>query len=158
MASFNLHAAEFTFDPKDPPGYRAGMARFGPDIGATLLGGTVYELPPGQSICPYHFEYGDEEWLIVLDGRPTLRRPQGEEDLGAGDVVCLPAGPEGAHKVTNRTVEHCHVLMLSTRNDPAVVGYPDSGKVGVYPGNGHGDLLFRREDAVDYYDGEPRQG
>lgn len=154
MPPFNLYATEFEHDPADPEGYRAGMARFGPGIGATLLGGSVYELPPGQSICPYHFEYGDEEWLIVLDGKVTLRRPQGEEELGSGDVVCFPAGPDGAHKVTNRTAETCHVLMLSTKKDPAIVVYPDSDKVGVYPGSGQESLLFRRASAVDYYDGE----
>jgi len=160
MPPFNLHTAEFVYDPQDPEGYRAGMARFGPGIGATLLGGTIYELPPGQSICPYHFEYGDEEWLILLDGRATLRRPQGEEEVGPGDVVCFPAGPDGAHKVTNRVGGPCHVLMLSTKNDPAIAAYPDSDKVGVFPGGGDEGLLFRRKDAVDYYEGEgePRQG
>jgi uncharacterized cupin superfamily protein len=158
MPPFNLFDATFEYEEGDPPGYRAGMARFGTGIGATMLGGSVYELPPRQSICPYHFEYGDEEWLIVLDGRPSLRRPQGAEELGPGDVVCFAAGPGGAHKVTNRSADPCHVLMLSTKNDPAIVVYPDSDKVGVYPGKGHEGMLFRHEAAVDYYDGEPAQG
>jgi uncharacterized cupin superfamily protein len=29
------------------------MARFGPALGATQMGASLYELPPGQSICPY---------------------------------------------------------------------------------------------------------
>jgi uncharacterized cupin superfamily protein len=92
---FNLRAADVEYDPADPEGYRAGMARFGSLLGATMLGGTIYELPEGQSVCPYHYEYGNEEWLIVLDGRPTLRHPRGEDDLERGDVVCFPVGPEG---------------------------------------------------------------
>ena len=53
------------------------MLRFGPQVGATRTGTSVYELPPGQAICPYHYEYGEEEWLLVLVGRPTLRTPAG---------------------------------------------------------------------------------
>jgi hypothetical protein len=32
---------------------------------------------PLLSICPYHFEWTDEEWLIAISGRPTLRTPSG---------------------------------------------------------------------------------
>jgi uncharacterized cupin superfamily protein len=156
MRRFNLFAAEPQYDATDPDGYRAGMARFGPSIGATKLGGSVYELPPGQSVCPYHYEHGDEEWLIVLSGRPSVRHPDGEEVLEPGDVVCFPAGADGAHKVTNasETGEPVRVLMLSTMNLPAVAVYPDSGKVGVFTAGKADDALFRRADAVEYYDGE----
>src|SRR4051812_35978838 len=142
------------WDDDDPEGYRAGAARLGPRLGASLLGGTVYELPAGQSICPYHYEYGDEEWLVVLSGRPSLRHPNGEDELEAGDVVCFPPGREGAHKVTNRTAETIRVLMLSTRSRPAIAVYPDSDKIGVFSGDRADTLLVRRESAVDYYDGE----
>lgn len=154
MRRFNLFAAEAEYDPADPEGYRAGMARFGPHIGATMLGGTIYELPPGQSICPYHYEYGNEEWLIVLDGRPTLRQVEGEDELDPGDVVCFPVGPEGAHKVTNPTEGPVRVLMLSTKHEPAVAVYPDSDKIGVWPGERRDHVMVRRESLVDYWDRE----
>jgi uncharacterized cupin superfamily protein len=151
----NLKELPVEYDEADPEGYRAGMARFGPSIGAVRLGGSVYELPPGQSICPYHYEYPDEEWLIVLQGRPTLRRPHGEEELEQDDVVCFPEGPEGAHKVTNRTDETVRVLMISTKSEPSVAVYPDSDKIGVWPvpGGGPDKIMVHRGD-VDYYDGE----
>jgi uncharacterized cupin superfamily protein len=151
---FNLFAAEAEYDADDPDGYRAGMARLGPQLGAAKLGGTIYELPAGQSICPYHYEYGNEEWLIVLDGRPTLRHPGGADQLERGDVVCFPVGPEGAHKVTNGTGETVRVLMLSTKHEPAVVVYPDSDKLGVWPGDRSDHILVRRESGVDYWDRE----
>jgi uncharacterized cupin superfamily protein len=155
MARFNLFKAKAPKDTTDPDGYHTGMARFGDRIGARLIGGSLYELPPGQSICPYHFEYGDEEWLIVLQGRPTVRRPRGSQRLAPGDVVCFPPGPEGAHKVTNRTEETVRVLMISTRNDPSVAVYPDSDKVGVWPGGGAKSLMLHRRDGnVDYWEGE----
>jgi uncharacterized cupin superfamily protein len=150
----NLNSLEVEYDDQDPEGYRAGMARFGPSIGAVKLGASIYELPPGQSICPYHYEYPEEEWLIVLEGRPTLRHPQGEDELEQGDVVCFPEGPEGAHKVTNRTDETAKVLMFSTRTNPAVAVYPDSDKIGIWTGNDADHVIVRRASNVEYYAGE----
>lgn len=155
MRRFNLFAGEPEYDDANPDGYTAGMARFGPQIGATKMGGSLYELPAGQSICPYHYEYGEEEWLIVLEGRPTVRHPGGEEELEPGDTVCFPEGPEGAHKVTNRTDARVRVLMFSTISRPAIAVYPDSDKFGVFTGNPEDSLLVRRESSVDYYDREP---
>jgi uncharacterized cupin superfamily protein len=158
MQRFNVFDGELEPpDAEDPPGYRARYARFGPAIGARGLGGTVYELAPGESICPYHWEAGDEELLIVLAGRPTVRRVGGEERLAPGDAVCFPEGPDGAHKVSNGAAEEvtARVLMLSTMRMPAIAVYPDSGKVGAFTsGEPRLRLLFREADAVDYYDGE----
>jgi uncharacterized cupin superfamily protein len=150
----NLDELEIEYDEADPEGYRAGMARFGASIGASKLGASLYEVPPGQSICPYHYEYPEEEWLIVLEGRPTLRHPEGEDELRPNDVVCFPEGPEGAHKVTNRTEEPARVLMFSTRHKTAAVVYPDSDKIGIWTGNDADQVLVRRASKVDYYDGE----
>ena len=154
MRRFNVFTAEFERDADDPDGYGTGYPRFGPAIGASMLGGTVYELPAGQSICPYHYEHGDEEWLLVLDGQPTVRHPDGEDELSRGEVVCFPAGPAGAHKVTNRTDEVVRVLMVSTKRMPAVAVYPDSDKIGVFTGEKRDDVMVRRESSVDYWDGE----
>ena len=154
MSRFNLFSAEAEYDDSDPEGYRAAMVRFGPLVGAKDLGGTIYELPPAQSICPYHYEYGNEEWLIVLDGRPTLRHVDGEDELAPGDVVCFSVGSQGAHKVTNRTGVRIRFLMLSTQHEPSVAVYPDSDKIGVWPGDKRDNVLVRRESGVDYWDRE----
>ena len=154
MKRFNLHQATTEIDGDEPDGYRSGANRFGKDIGAGTMGGTIYDLDPGQSICPYHFEYGDEEWLIVLTGNPTVRTPHEEETLDPGDTVCFPKGPDGAHKVTNpaNATDTSRVLMISTLNEPAVAVYPDSDKVGVFAGDYR--LLVKRDSGVDYWLGE----
>jgi uncharacterized cupin superfamily protein len=141
-------------DPDDPSPYDGRYQRLGQTIGASRLGGTVYELAPGQAICPYHYEYGNEEWLLVLTGRPTLRTPEGERVLDPGDVVCFPEGPEGAHKVTNSGDETTRVLMLSTKQRPDVSYYPDSGKLGVWTTRQEDHGIYRRGDTVDYFEGE----
>jgi uncharacterized cupin superfamily protein len=147
---FNLHDAVPEGDAADPVGYQARMARFGPLIGAEQLGASVYDLDPGNSVCPYHYEHPEEEWLLVWTGAPTLRDPDGEHELLPGDLVCFPEGPDGAHKVTNRTEEPVRIVMFSTRAKTAMAIYPDSNKVGVWPLG----KLFRIDDAVDYWDGE----
>jgi uncharacterized cupin superfamily protein len=152
---FNLFTSpEPQYDAEDPEGFRAGADRFGPKIGASQMGMTVYELPPGQTICPYHYEYGCEEWLIVLDGPVVLRHPDGEQALERGDVVCFPEGPAGAHQVFNRGEGTIRVAMLSTKPQLAAAVYPDSDKIGVWPGDMRDHILVRRSSHVDYYDGE----
>jgi uncharacterized cupin superfamily protein len=148
----NLHEVVPEGDATDPPAYRSRGVRVGPLIGASALGGSVYEIDPGDSVCPYHYENAEEEWLLVLAGAPTLRDPEGEHDLRPGDVVCFPIGPDGAHKVTNRSDGVVRVLILSTKPKPdlSVCVYPDSEKVGVWPPGG----IFRFADKVGYWHGE----
>jgi uncharacterized cupin superfamily protein len=154
MRRYNLHDGELQYDEGDPEGYHAAYVRVAPQIGGTMLGASIYELPPGQSICPYHYEYGNEEWLLVLGGSPTLRHPEGEDELRSGDVVCFPVGPDGAHKVTNRAEAAARVVIFSTKHDPSVAVYPDSDKLGVWPGDERDNLLVRRESRVEYWDRE----
>ena len=153
MRSFNIFDAEFEYDETDPEGYKAGMARFGPAIGASRIGASVYELPPGQSLCPYHYE-SDEEWVLVLAGQLTVRHPGGEDVLGPGDMTCFPVGPEGAHKTTNAGSETVRIVMLSTKVEPAIAVYPDSNKIGVWTGRRDEHVLVRLGESLDYYDGE----
>jgi uncharacterized cupin superfamily protein len=90
----------------------------------------------------------------VLAGRPTLRHPVGGDVLEPGDTVCFPVGPTGAHKLTNDGEEAVRVLLLSTKHDPSVAVYPDSDKLGIFPGDERDDMLVRRESGVDYWDRE----
>jgi uncharacterized cupin superfamily protein len=155
MDPVNIATPSFTYDETDPEGYRAGMLRLGPLVGGSTVGASVYELPPGEALCPYHYEYGEEEWLLVLEGTPTLRRPDGEQQLRPWDVVCFPSGPNGAHKIGNDTRETARVLMFSNVTLPCATTYPDSGKMGIWTGNPDDSMLVRKADAVTYYEGEP---
>jgi uncharacterized cupin superfamily protein len=151
----NVYSAEREFDPTDPAGYEAGATNVGRLAGGSANNVKVYELPPCESLCPYHYEY-EEEWLLVLEGAVELRTPAGEHALERGDLVCFPPGPDGAHKVTNRAgQDRAIVLMFSSAREPAVAVYPDSDKIGVWPGGDRDKVMLRRQDgAVDYWDGE----
>jgi uncharacterized cupin superfamily protein len=154
MKRINVAAPEFQYDAEDPEGFRAGMARLGKLLGAEESGITVYEVPPGQAVCPYHYEVGEEEWLLVLEGTPTLRHPDGSETLEPWDVVCFPRGPAGAHGIGNETDAPVRVLMFSTVVVPTATVYPDSDKIGIWTGDPEADIVVRRQSRVDYYDGE----
>jgi uncharacterized cupin superfamily protein len=88
------------------------------------LGATLYELGPGNFIV-YHFHHAWEEMLVVLDGEPTLRSPDGERRLARGAVVFFPVGPDGAHALRNDTESPVRILMTSSLSQPEVVEYPD---------------------------------
>jgi uncharacterized cupin superfamily protein len=154
MQRVNIADPSFRYDSDDPEGFRAGLFRFGTQLGAKDTGTSVYQLPPGQSICPYHYEYGEEEWALVLQGRPTLRTPDGTEQLEPFDVVFFPMGPAGAHQIRNDTDQPARVLMWSTVVVPTATAYPDSDKVGIWTGVKEEDVMVVRSSNVDYYHGE----
>ena len=141
-------------------GYASRELELGPSLGAIGWGGTIYELGPGERICPYHWHVAEEEWLLVLDGAPTLRGPDGEQPLRPWDVAVFRRGPGGAHEVRNDTGDTVRVLMLSTISMISrfeICVYPDSGKMGAGWTDEDGVvrvLRNRPEDNIDYFDGE----
>ena len=156
MRRVRLSGAEpdLVLDATDPEGYRATRDRIGRRFGAQQTGASLYEMPPGQVVCPYHYEHAEEEWLLVVEGHPTVRTPEGSEVLEPFDLVFFPTGPEGAHQIRNDSDAPARVLMWSTVVHPAVTVYPDSDKVGVYVRDGSDNIIVRRSAEVDYYDGE----
>ena len=137
------------FSVENPEG-RVDVARA---VGSATTAMYVYDVAPGQSSCPYHYEY-EEEWLLVVEGTITLRTPEGERTLERGDLVCFPPGSGGAHKITNRSGSPARTLAFSSSRVPAVSIYPDSDKIGVWPGDDKNELVFRRGTAVPWSDGE----
>ena len=113
----------------------------------------IYDLAPGQSSCPYHYEYV-EEWLLVVAGTVTVRTPDGEQTLDRGDLVCFPPGSAGAHKIMNKSDAPARTLVFSDTRRPAVSVYPDSDKIGVWAGSPADDLIFVRDSAVPWSHGE----
>ena len=137
--------------PPERPGFSWRRKR----VAGEHLGASLYELPPGQSTFPYHYELGNDELLVVITGRPTLRSPDGERELRPGDCVLFPSGPEGAHQLTNGSDEPARVLFVSNFAVPRAAVQVDSDKLMVRWGTGTDERLwFRRADATDYWDGE----
>jgi uncharacterized cupin superfamily protein len=121
-------------------------------LGSTATLMFIYDLEPGRSSCPYHYEY-EEEWLLVVDGTIVVRTSDGEHSLERGSLVCFPSGPDGAHKLMNRGELPARALMFSSSRAPAVAVYPDSDKVGVFVDEAS-ELFFKRGTAVPWLEGE----
>lgn len=153
MKLFNLYGDEWD-RTEEREGWRSRDAWVGARLGAELLGGSLYELDPGDTLWPYHVHHANEEWLLVVRGQPTLRTPEGEQELREGDVAVFPRGAAGAHQVTNHTDAPIRVLMLSSMVMPEIVEYLDSGKVGTRDAKGERLFLSRPGPPVDYWDGE----
>ncbi len=158
MDEVNVYGDEWP-DGTDEPGFRNRERRLGETLGAQKIGGTIYLIEPGQRSCPYHWHFGEEEWMLVLEGTVTLRTPNGERELTRGDVVAFPTGPGGAHDVRCSGGEAARVLMLSTMSDPEICVYPDSEKLGASAGflrtdGARARLLNREASNLEYFDGE----
>jgi uncharacterized cupin superfamily protein len=153
MEIFNLNGDDWNVT-EEHEGFAFKDAWVGKRIGAELLGGSLYEVAPGKKLWPYHLHHANEEWIVVLRGRPTLRTPDGERELAEGDVACFLRGPAGAHQVRNDTDEPVRVLMLSTELDPEVLEYPDSDKIAATDAKGKRLFRSRPGEPVEYWEGE----
>jgi uncharacterized cupin superfamily protein len=152
----NIFKPTFEEDER-PEGFRSRRARIGYELGSELVGASLWEVPPGEAAYPYHFHYADEEVVIVLSGRPSLRTPEGVRELEEGEVLRFPLGEEGAHQILNRSDETATFLAISSHGRPDIVVYPDSDKIGVgerLPRGGGLRAFFSRSDGVDYFEGE----
>ena len=132
----------------------ARLLHLGERIGGERIGATVFDADPGVEGV-YHLHHGNEEWVVVLSGRPTLRTPAGERELRPGDVAAFPPGPDGLHAVSNRSGEPARWIVLSTMLQPDVTERPDEKLIGVFAGgvptagkDAPLELFFRPDDAV----------
>jgi uncharacterized cupin superfamily protein len=152
----NINDPDFD-EPREHPGFECSRARVSRQAGSKRLGLSLWKVSPGQAAYPYHHHLGEEELVVVLEGRPSLRTPEGWRELEEGEVVAFPRGEQGAHQLVNRTEREVRFLAFSPSGDPDIVIYPDSGKVGAFerlPDGGGLRTMFRMADTVEYHEGE----
>jgi uncharacterized cupin superfamily protein len=136
------------------PLYDTRCARVSAGTAATRLGAGIDILAPGMRGCPYHFHHAQEEMFVILAGEGTLRVAGELLPVRAGDVICIPPGPDYPHQLINTSAAPLKYLSISTQERPEVCEYPDSGKFGVF----HGErfrAIGRAGQDLDYWDGEP---
>jgi uncharacterized cupin superfamily protein len=153
----NIYAPDFDQDRHAPEGFRAQRALLARQAGARHLGLSLWELPPGETAYPYHFHLTDEELIVVLEGRPSLRTSDGWRELAPGDVASFLPGEGGAHQLTNWDADTVRFLSFSTSGHPDTVIYPDSQKLATgerRPGGFSMRLRCPESSRVDYWDGE----
>jgi len=148
----NFNDAALRRELRDPL-YDTRCARLATGTAARKLGIGIDVLAPGKRGCPYHLHHAQEEAFVVLEGEGTLRVAGEMLAVKSGDVIFIPAGPEYPHQLINTSGAPLKYLSISTREQPEVCEYPDSGKFLAY-GNGI-DVLQRQANTLDYWDGEP---
>jgi uncharacterized cupin superfamily protein len=123
----NIYDPEW-LEREDAP-LRGRTARIAAPAGCKQLGATLYEIDPGQNGSPFHLHHANEEMIIVLSGRPTLRTLEGCRILEAGEVVACPVGRAGAHQLQNQTETPVRALVISTMIYPETAEMLDSDKI-----------------------------
>jgi uncharacterized cupin superfamily protein len=143
--------------------FAAKLGRIGPLIGAKKLGCQLHIVPPGKKAFPRHAHHVNEEMFYIVEGSGTCRIGDDTFPVRAGDVIATPPGDGStAHQIVNTSDAELRYLVFSTRLDPEVVEYPDSGKIAVssmVPDEGglrgarvlH---IWRPGSDPDYWDGE----
>ncbi len=59
----------------DEAGFRHLGTMLRPRLGSHRIRASVYGAEAGDTIWPYHYHRGIEEWLYVLSGEPGVARP-----------------------------------------------------------------------------------
>jgi uncharacterized cupin superfamily protein len=150
----NLRERDLVLSPHARDGHRFSREMLGRTVGAELTGASLYELPPGEKGSPYHYELHREEWIIIVSGEVTVRTPQGERVLRAGDTTCFPLGERGLHTMRNDGAEPARFMMLSSYpKDGYAAVRPESNTV-VVVGPGFSTIVSLDEER-DFWGGEP---
>lgn len=142
--------------------FGAKLTQLGAALGLKGLGINLTEVEPGKRAFPLHNHLANDEMFIILEGEGTFRIGHEEIPVGPGDICGAPrGGPDTAHQLVNTGQTPLRYYAISTKNDPEVVEYPDSGKFAVsaiWPGEdfmkAHLRHVGRREQLLDYWDGE----
>lgn len=161
------------FTPLDVEGYpmrpsasaetfESSIRSVGGALGLTGLGAMHVSVEPGKRAFPFHNHLGNDEMFVILEGQGTYRFGDTEHKIKAGDICGAPkGGPDTAHQLINTGETTLRYIGISTTQDPDICEYPDSGKLAaksVFPGdnfqNAHMRHVSRREDGLDYWDGE----
>ena len=161
----NLDEIELIPQPLRKPdgGFEARIAPIAAPLGATKLGCRLTVVPPGKKAYPHHVHHVNDELFVILSGQATLRFGAEQYLVGPGDVIVCPAGgADRAHQLINASTGELRYISISSKLEPEVAEYPDSGKFGVLSVTQpetvppQRRLLFfgRTASAVDYFDGE----
>jgi uncharacterized cupin superfamily protein len=149
----NIVAPECKQFPDNPDGFRPGIARIGNLVGAAGTGMSVYELPQGQAISPYHYENPEQEWSSCSTGNRhcSTRTERTNSSLGTSSSSRL--AQMARTRVRNNTDSTARVLMFSNTSTVAASVYPDSDMIAIWTGNDD-DIIVKRPSGVSYWDGE----
>ena len=105
----------------------AGRAKrpLGDLFGLTNFGVNLTRLVPGGSSALRHAHSKQDEFVYVLEGRPTLQTDAGKMALTPGMCAGFRAGTGDGHRLINETSDDVVYLEVGDRAPGDAVSYPD---------------------------------
>jgi len=98
----------------------------GDGLGLTQYGVNISKLDPGAVSSLRHWHTAEDEFVLILEGTPTLVTDDGEQVLRPGMAAGFPAHTEIGHRLENRSDDLVLYLEIGTRSARDVVSYPDA--------------------------------
>ena len=120
----------------------------GDPFGLTSFGVNHTRLAPGAMTALRHAHSRQDEFVYVLEGRPTLIVNAGARELAPGMCVGFKAGTGDAHHLVNRTREDVVLLEVGDRTPGDEGHYPDDDLQLVARSNG--ERVFLHKDGSSY--------
>ncbi len=126
---------------------RREKRQLGDQFGLTNFGVNLTRLFPGGESALLHRHSKQDEFVYILEGRPTLVTDEGEIELSPGMCAGFPAAGR-AHQLVNRTEHDVVYLEIGDRTPGDEGSYPadDIQAKMISPG----EWVFTREDGTPY--------
>ena len=119
--------AAVSFYPEPFKSRVAGRSKrqLGEFFGLKNFGVNLTTLAPGSLSSIRHAHTKQDEFIYVVQGRPTLYTNEGKTELAPGTCMGFPAGTGNAHHLRNETGEEVQYLEIGDRTPGDEVEYPD---------------------------------
>ncbi|ACY17976.1 cupin domain-containing protein [Haliangium ochraceum] len=91
----------------------------------TNFGVNLTRLAPGAVSALRHAHARQDEFVYILEGRPTLRTDEGNTPLEPGTCAGFPAGTGNGHHLINETSSDVVYLEIGDRSPDDSASYPD---------------------------------
>jgi uncharacterized cupin superfamily protein len=116
-------------------------------FGLTNFGVNLTRLVPGGVSALRHAHTKQDEFVYILEGRPTLHTDEGKVLLAPGLCAGFKAGTGNAHRLVNETGEDVVYLEIGDRTPGDAAAYPDDDIVAEFA---DGQWRFARKDGSLY--------
>jgi uncharacterized cupin superfamily protein len=129
MKEVKVVGRENSAELKGPAGNKFSVKEIVPGGKGWGCHANFVEVAPGETAYGYHWHEANEEVFCVLEGAGTVRTPEGELTVKAGEAITLPPGPEGAHVMMNKGKGRLVYVDFGVDHCPEIVHFPDAGQV-----------------------------
>ncbi len=116
-------------------------------FGLTNFGVNLTRLAPGAVSALLHAHTRQDEFILVLEGNPTLVTDAGETRLAPGMCAGFKAGTGDAHQLRNDGADEAVYLEVGDRTPGDSASYPDEDLQAVM---GEGGWRFLHKDGRPY--------